>query len=156
MRLRRVRNWGFLTFVDDVPSCADVLVTAGHGLDVVLHDLDQRGVVESAAGDPLGKLAVPDQGMAVDLDLVLLRERGDLVGFTEREVSSGRFGGLPFHGVLGSDTGVWSGPGQCWERWESTNELNSWLMTLVSVLMLSSRMVRAVPTKLLPRFCMAL
>lgn len=73
---------------------------------MVLHDLDQRSIVESAFRDPRGKLAVPYKVVAVELELVLLCEVGDLVGACEGEVSLGRFGGLPFHCILGSDTGV--------------------------------------------------
>ena len=87
--------------VDHIPACAGALPATRDVLDVVLHDGDQRLVVEAAAGDPCGELGVPDQSVAVDLSVVLLGESDDGVTTSEGEVVARRLGGLPLHGILG-------------------------------------------------------
>ena len=87
--------------VDHIPACAGALPAARDVLDVVLHNRDQRLVVEAAAGDPCGELGVPDQRVAVDLGVVLLGEGDDGITTSKGEVVARRLGGFPLHGVLG-------------------------------------------------------
>jgi hypothetical protein len=70
---------------------------------VVLHDGDKSGVVETTAGNPGGKLAVPNQRVAVDLKLVLLGKRSNSVTPCEGEVVARGLCRLPFHSILGGD-----------------------------------------------------
>lgn len=89
--------------VDHVPASACALPAASDVLDVVLDDGDQRLVVETAARNPGGQLAVPDQGVAVDLLVVLLCKGNNSITTGKGEVVTGWLGGFPFHGVLRRD-----------------------------------------------------
>jgi hypothetical protein len=91
------------SLVDNIPSGAAVSVAACKVLDVVLHDINQRGVAEVAICHPIRQLRVPHEVVAVDLQLVLLRERDIAIGILEREVVLGGLGGLPLHGIFGSN-----------------------------------------------------
>lgn len=95
-----------LTFVDDIPPGANVLVATGNSLDVFLHDLDQSGVVESTLRNPCGELAVPNEVVAVDLKLVLPCKFGDLISISQSEVVRPRLCGFPLHRVLRCDAEV--------------------------------------------------
>lgn len=98
--------------VDYVPAGADALVTGHHSLDVVLHDADERLVVETALGNPDGELRMPNQSVAVHLEVVLLRVCRIAVGIRKGEVVAGWLSRLPLHAVLGGE-GVEVGVHNC-------------------------------------------
>jgi hypothetical protein len=95
--------WGWRTFVHNVPLCALSLVPSCNGLDVVLHDGDQRLVVKVAVRHPCGELAVPHQIVAANLQAVLVRIVDVTVTVLESEVVTAGLGRLPLLCVLGSD-----------------------------------------------------
>jgi hypothetical protein len=83
--------------------CVDLaLVAADDGLDVVLHDRDQGGLVVDG-GDPAGDLAVPDKGVTTDELAVGLSPVDEPVSTSEVELATRRLGGIELHGVLGGD-----------------------------------------------------
>ena len=92
--------------VDDVPACADILVTTGKVEDVVLHDGDQGRVVKLAIPYPGWQLAVPDESVAVNLLLILLGPVTVAVGIGVGEVVAAGLSHLPLHGILGCETRV--------------------------------------------------
>lgn len=94
---------GKLTLVDHVPVRALPLVATGHGVDVVGHDLDERGVVEVALLDPRRELAVPDERVAPQVLAVLDRPVDVAVGVVKGEDAALRLGRLPLQRVLGRD-----------------------------------------------------
>ena len=88
--------------VDDVPG-VDLALAASHdGLDVVLHDGGQSGLVTDLA-DPRGQLRVPDGGVATDELAVVLGKLDRLVGSAKVEVAARGLGGIPLHRVLAGD-----------------------------------------------------
>lgn len=98
-----IMSRGWHTFIDDIPLRAFALVASGYFLDVVLHDGNQRLVVEPALANPSGQLRMPDKRVATQLFLVLVREIDNRVGTCKGKVVAGGLGGLPFHCVFGSD-----------------------------------------------------
>jgi hypothetical protein len=91
------------SLVDYIPACANTLVAGHDGLDVVLHDTNKGLVVESALRYPGRQLRVPDEGVAVNLEVVLLGVFSVSVGIRESEVVARWLNGLPLHRVLGSE-----------------------------------------------------
>lgn len=89
-------------FVSTYPCVDLALVAADDGLDVVLHDRDQGGLVVDV-GDPGGHLAVPDKGVTTDKLAVGLSPVDEPVSTAEVEVATRRLGGIELHGVLGGD-----------------------------------------------------
>ncbi|KAG9966599.1 family 10 xylanase, partial [Aureobasidium melanogenum] len=86
--------------VNDVPG-VDLALEVGHDLgDVVLHDVGEGGLVVNVL-DPLGKLRVPDKGVATDEVAVLAGEVDKVVTTSEVEVALAALGSIPLHGVLG-------------------------------------------------------
>ncbi len=83
------------TFVHHVPPGAAALVSASQRLDVVVHDLNQGLVVETTIDNPIGKLTVPDQVVAVDLVSVVGGEINIAIRVFEREVALCGLSGLP-------------------------------------------------------------
>lgn len=92
-----------LTLIDNIPLVTDTLIPPHNGIDVSLHHLEQRGVVESAPGHPRRQLAVPDQSVAANLLAVLGGKSHDGVGVVEGEVPLGGLRGFPLHCVLRRD-----------------------------------------------------
>ena len=88
--------------VGDVPCVDLALVAANDGLDVVLHDRDQGGLVVDV-GDPGGDLAVPNKSVATDKLAVGLSPVDEPVRTTEVELATRRLSGIELHGVLGGD-----------------------------------------------------
>lgn len=87
--------------VDNVPG-VDLALEVGHDLgDVVLHDVGKGGLIVDVL-DPLGKLGVPDKGVATDEVAVLAGEVDEVVTTGEVEVALAALGSIPLHGVLGS------------------------------------------------------
>ena len=79
------------------------LVPPHHLVDVVGHDLDQRGVVEAAVGHPAGQLRVPDQCVAADVLPVLPRPVHVVVGGAPVELVAVGLDRVPLLRVLGRD-----------------------------------------------------
>jgi hypothetical protein len=91
-----------LTLVDNVPVRAFALVTSHDGLDVILHNAHQCGVIVNLV-HPVWQLRVPDESVASHLLVILCREVGDLVGATKAELSSVGFRCVPLHSILRCD-----------------------------------------------------
>jgi hypothetical protein len=91
------------SLVDYIPACANALVASHDGLDVVLHDTNKGFVVESALRYPWRQLRVPDEGVAVNLEVVLLGVFSVSVGIRESKVVARWLNRLPLHRVLGSE-----------------------------------------------------
>ena len=89
--------------VNYVPACANALVAGHDGLDVVLHDANEGLVVEAALRYPGRQLRVPDQSVAVDLELVRLSVCRIAVGISEGVVALVWVDRLKLHRVLGSE-----------------------------------------------------
>ena len=89
--------------MDLLPTGAHILVAASKLLDVVLHDPNERLVVEVASSNPRWELRVPDKVVAVDFLLVGLGPVAVAVGVIEGEVVSARLDDLPLHCVLGGE-----------------------------------------------------
>lgn len=70
---------------------------------MVLHNANQRSVIKVTVCDPCRQLAVPNQIVASQLLVVRLREVRVHVRLLKGEVVALRLGGIPLHGVLGSD-----------------------------------------------------
>ena len=103
-----VKNVGectMITFVHHVPTGASACVTASKRRNVVVHDADERGVVEATLSHPCRELAVPDQVVAMDLDTVLGCVVDVAVGILEGEDTTLRLGRLPLLSVLRRDAG---------------------------------------------------
>lgn len=94
---------GVLTFVNNIPMSALILIPPSKFLDMILHDGNQSLVVEIAFADPGGQLRMPDQSVASDFLLVLVCEIDNGICSGKGKVVAAGLGGLPFHGVFGGD-----------------------------------------------------
>lgn len=92
-----------LTFVNNIPMSALVLVPPSKFLDMILHDGNQSLIVKIAFADPGGKLRMPDQSVASDFLLVLVCEIDNGICSGKGKVVAAGLGRLPFHGVFGGD-----------------------------------------------------
>lgn len=88
--------------VDNVPGVDLALVTSSDVGNVVLNDRLELVLVVDVL-DPLRQLRVPEEGVAADLDAVLLGKVDDLVGGAEVELALAGLSGIPLHRVLGGD-----------------------------------------------------
>ena len=88
--------------VAHVPGVDLALGPAHDGRDVVHDRSDHRRTVHDVR-DPYRELRVPDHGVAADELVVRCGVVDELVGAAEGELVLGRFGGVPFHAVLGCD-----------------------------------------------------
>lgn len=91
------------SLVDDIPVRALALVTAHDSIDVVAHDRLQGLVVPVAVGNPAGKLAVPNEGVAAKLHAARSSGISMLVGGAPVELAAVGLDGFPLHGVLGGE-----------------------------------------------------
>lgn len=81
--------------IDDIPVDAAALVVGDLVLDVVLQNLNQSCVVESAALDPVGQLVVPNEVVAAQLLAVGLSEVGNHITLGVGECVARSFNRIP-------------------------------------------------------------
>lgn len=80
------------------PSVDLALVLTHNLLDVVGHDLLERGLVLDGR-NPGRQLRVPDGGVTADELAILRRKVDELVGTAEGELALRALGGIPLHAV---------------------------------------------------------
>jgi len=89
------------SLINDIPLVAVVGPSGSKSLDVILHNLNQSGVVEATLRNPSRQLRVPYQSVATELQAVVFGKVGVAVTISESEIALGGLGRLPLHGVLG-------------------------------------------------------